>query len=132
MTEPKATRPRDVACPKCGAPAGVRCESKSAGRAGYHSSRKALAAQTDYVPRSEEATGVRAHGEAMVPVYLRVPQDLIDQIPAEKGRRNAFIRDAIRLALGGDAARWKRRYEHEREQRARLDRRLEQINELSR
>lgn len=124
-------QPRDVDCPKCGAVAGVACTSKSGGRAGYHGPRKARAASGDRVIRNEETTGIRSWGLDMQRVYLLLPADLLEQIPVEKGRRNAFMRDALRLALGGDALRWKRRYEHEREARLLLERKLAVIREAA-
>lgn len=131
MTLELETKPRDVDCPKCGAVAGTRCVSKTGGRQAYHGARKAKAASGEHVARNEETTGVRAWGLGMVRTYLLLPGDLLAQIPVDKGRRNAFIRDSIRLKLGGEADRWKRRYEHEREQRFLLERKLQLVREAA-
>jgi hypothetical protein len=111
--------------------AGSKCTTKTGGRAGYHGPRRLRAATGDHVPRNEESTGIRAWGQDMQRLYLLLPKDLMEQIPAEKHKKNAYIRDALRLALGGDALRWKRRYEHEREQRLLLERKLQLIRETA-
>lgn len=131
MSAEFAPQPRDVDCPKCGAVAGSPCLSKTGGRAGYHGPRKLRAASGEHMPRNEETTGIRSWGLSMKRVYLLLPEELLEQIPAKAGRRNAFMRDAVRLKLGGEADRWKRRYEYEREQRLLLERKLQTIREAA-